>query len=450
MSYQVKQGNIFGRVGQQAGKGLSEQLPEEVQRYRLSQGLKDLESNSENLSPFQQYAKLASIPGITPQMIQSGAELLKNQSVRNAYQQRRNPELGQNILPPGKEQDFANIKFANLPEKTNQTRPERNLQRQENAINEPGQPQISERNPLRQEAVPPKPWTPEQRDADIAKVFEQNPYLTLPEAIQRSADNEARYMAQPSAERAQDEYFKGVESDLENEFTKQMETKLQKSGEGVFKDVTGEMINNMKREMSRELRTTPEANIKDIANKWSNKALDLAKTKSILDKEANSNLFATPLLLDKNKLLDKLKSFQKIFHETGNDEEFYNNLKEKFTMSPQGAASIAFPLNKNLSKYVGSTKQGSMHQPLTNTANAKKRAVEIEDKLTAGDSLLAIARALKMKDIYFSEKDFFNQLREDQDNLPLTSRQQRELTEGASDFLPSWGDILILPFFRGI
>jgi len=69
MSYQVKQGNIFGRLGSGIGQGLAEQLPKEIERSRLAQGLEDL-SQQQGLSPTQKFAKLAAIPGVTPQMIQ--------------------------------------------------------------------------------------------------------------------------------------------------------------------------------------------------------------------------------------------------------------------------------------------------------------------------------------------------------------------------------------------
>ncbi len=72
-------GSVFGRLGAGLGKGLAEQLPKEVERSRLSSGLKNFEQESGNLNPMQQLARLSSIPGITPQMIQSFGELGKQQ-----------------------------------------------------------------------------------------------------------------------------------------------------------------------------------------------------------------------------------------------------------------------------------------------------------------------------------------------------------------------------------
>lgn len=87
MAQYIKQGNIFGRIGSGIGKGLAEQVPKEIERNRLAAGLKELEGKKD-LTPFQQFASLAAIPGITPQMIQSGSELLKQQGMLKGAQDR--------------------------------------------------------------------------------------------------------------------------------------------------------------------------------------------------------------------------------------------------------------------------------------------------------------------------------------------------------------------------
>jgi len=75
----IKQGNIFGRIGTGFGQGLAEQLPKEVERSRLAYGLEKL-ANQKDLTPFQQFAGLVSQPGSTPQIVQSGTELLRQQA----------------------------------------------------------------------------------------------------------------------------------------------------------------------------------------------------------------------------------------------------------------------------------------------------------------------------------------------------------------------------------
>ena len=79
---QVLKANPKPSFSSQLGAGIGNALPEvinkEVDRYRLSKGLQDL-SQTEGLTPFERFAKFSSIPGVTPQMIQSGTNLLMQQ-----------------------------------------------------------------------------------------------------------------------------------------------------------------------------------------------------------------------------------------------------------------------------------------------------------------------------------------------------------------------------------
>ena len=80
----IPQASISGRIGTGIGKGLSESLPKEIERGRLQQGLYQL-GNQQGLSPFQQFSALASLPGVSPQIIQSGTDLLTHLTHRGLY-----------------------------------------------------------------------------------------------------------------------------------------------------------------------------------------------------------------------------------------------------------------------------------------------------------------------------------------------------------------------------
>lgn len=105
MATYIKQGDIFGRVGTEIGKGLAEQIPKEVERNRLASGLKQL-GEQKGLTPFQQFSGLASTPGITPQMIDSGSQLLRQQqyldAIKNQYQQ-GGPQAGNKGYVPNQQ-----------------------------------------------------------------------------------------------------------------------------------------------------------------------------------------------------------------------------------------------------------------------------------------------------------------------------------------------------------
>mgnify|MGYP001611453646 CR=1 FL=1 len=90
MAQYIKNADIFGRIGSGIGQGLSEQLPKEIERGRLASGLKELSQNKD-MTPFERFAGLASLPGNTPQIIQSGTDLLRQQAVIDSVNKKDSP-----------------------------------------------------------------------------------------------------------------------------------------------------------------------------------------------------------------------------------------------------------------------------------------------------------------------------------------------------------------------
>ncbi len=474
MAQYIEQGNIFGRIGSGIGKGLAAQLPEEIQRGRLSQGLKNFETDHQNLNPMQQLARLSAIPGVTPQMIQSFSELARNNNQRNAFQNARNG------APPSR--DLSGVNQANvLDQAANAGMPMQqefnpqanpmpqgginagaagmvpNGQRTPNASSNQRVPEIVNEAPLADRTLTRPPWSPEQRNARIVEYTNQG--FLVDQAKQLAADDEARDLAEPAAYQKRLDELTAKSDQARQEFRRQLETKLQKAGEGVFKDVTGEMLVNMERGLERDLRTNPNASFKDVANDWSNRALNTAKAKDQLGKLAQTTGLET--FFKGDQTLKKLRSYQDIFKKSGNSEEYYNILRKSpenggFGLSPQGAAVIAYPPNKQAKSYIDnfkpnntkSTRFGPVPVPEKIQANARQAALNIEKFLDSDDSLLSIARALSEKDGNFDQQAFFDQLNEDSDQLRLNDRQRRELAESVKDILPTWGDIKYLPWFR--
>lgn len=118
----VKQGDIFGRIGEEVGKGLSEAIPKEVERLRLAQGLKDL-GQQKNLTPFQQYTGLLSVPGVLdrPQVQQTAGDVLRQQaiidSVRNGQKITSDQDaLVREQIKKSSSQPHEGLKTATTPE----------------------------------------------------------------------------------------------------------------------------------------------------------------------------------------------------------------------------------------------------------------------------------------------------------------------------------------------
>jgi len=90
MAQYVKQGDIFGRIGSNIGQGLAEQIPKEVERNRLSTGLKEL-NQRRNLSPQEYFTGALGIPGVMdrPQVLQSLENLSRQRAVIDSIKQQQ-------------------------------------------------------------------------------------------------------------------------------------------------------------------------------------------------------------------------------------------------------------------------------------------------------------------------------------------------------------------------
>lgn len=456
MAQYIKQGDIFGRIGTGVGKGIAEQLPEEIQRGRLASGLRAFERDAPNLSPLQQISRSFSIPGTTPEMQRQLGEFARQQARGQAYRRSaglQGQEGGQ--FPPGTPQADSAENLGQpggiepiSPRSGRKTPTVSPTERQPQIVNEP---ELADRTLTR------PPWTPQQRDSRIIHYMDQG--FLSDQARDLASDDEARDLASPSAYQKRLDELKTKSDQAKEEFKNQLETKLQKTGEGVYKDITGEMLVNMQRGLERDLRANPNASFKDVANSWSNKALQVAKAKSQFDKLAQTTGIESFFTGDKN--INKLNSYAKIFREAGNSEEYYNILRKRTSdgglgLSPQGAASVAFEISKNVENFIDNyspsnmkrTSLGMIPHPEKISDNARKAAIDIEKFLDSDDSILAIAKSLSQKDRDFDQRAFFEQLIEDQDRIRLNDRQKREISEGERDILPTWADIKYLPWSR--
>lgn len=110
MSYSVKQGDLAGRFGSGLGQGLSEQIPKEMEHYRLSQGLQKLQQEK-NLSPTEFYTKAASIYGSTPEMQRQLGELSRER------------QRGENFIKKGKIEEESKPTFLPKENKSSENTP---------------------------------------------------------------------------------------------------------------------------------------------------------------------------------------------------------------------------------------------------------------------------------------------------------------------------------------
>ena len=456
MAQLIKQGNIFGRIGSGIGKGLAEQVPKEIERGRLSSALKEL-GEQKDLTPFQQYAGLVGAAHEYPQVVQSGAELLKQQGIRNAYARNRNPEQMQQPQNPPSSPNIQDVKFGkllgqlerNTQQQQPQTIPSNQSREQEAYANPPA----ANENPLNSKFQPPVPWNQQRDNAAIDEAFDRGYATTFPEARAYADRQRELYQNAPEEYRKQLDYRKGVDKDTDDLFDKHLQTRLQKEGKETFADVPGDLQLNIKKKARNSVSTgkmTPE----QAAEYYSKKALDLVKDKGRALQIANRDVLDRILPQKKEESIKNLMHIAKNYSDMGSDEDFYNFLKtdqlsqnglqEGMGLSPGGAAIIQYPRTEKVKSLINKTKISSKNSGDSTRAFAD----DLFKIMTPQDSFLAIARQMKQQDPNFDEYAFFDYLRDNKDQYGSIPRLDREVTNGVSDFFPNWRDIGLFPAFK--
>lgn len=461
----IKQAPLSARVGTGFAQGLADQIPKEIERNRLSSGLKNFEQDHQNLNPMQQLARLSSIPGITPQMISSFADLARIGGYGTAMQ---NLAAGGE---PSRGAPVAENLSNRTPEAKTQLSPQdkalisSGIMQGGQGVQIPFMPQtvnsaLSARNPYSPVAQPQPPFSPQQKAASIASLMRQGFTPEQAQAIQAQQEQAAREV--PSVEQQRQSLIGSGENEASKELNRQLEKRLQKSGEGTFRDIVGDMQLDLETRMLDELKKNPNADVRELASQISKDALNFARVKTNIQ-----NLISTTGIesLSRSDALDKLKYASEIYRKAGRSQELYDLLRTKpsggvmgMGMSPQGAALIAYPPTKPIQEVINSYKppQGYYNRLLGEydtlgydmERDAREFAKKIEPILSKDDSLLSIAQGISAKNPNFDQNAFFNQLREDSEEMNFSPRVQEELVTGEENWIKSWGDFLLL-FFKG-
>ncbi len=441
MAQIIEQSDKFGRIGKAFGQGLSEQIPKEVDRYRLSQGLKNFEKDSEGLNPMQQLTRLSSIPGITPQMIQSFGDLAKQQSTRNAYGNPGQP--GQvargSLSTSGSQGNMTNDQLENIVQRQVPRGAAQDVAPPADMTNKT----IVDKNPVRPEAIPRERWTPQQVNQERAAIAQQFPMFTHEQVNQEVADRENRYLAAPATQREIDTYRDQQKTKVREGLTAGIERKLQKTGPELNKDISGNMLAALERGMENDLVENLNLTPDQAIDKWSEKALKLAEAKdkvnTLSGKAGIDNFFK------KEETMNSLEAAQSVFANANNKKEFFDIVKTDFKISPLKAAALAYPRSKPVSDYISKIKKIQQFSSDNIDRTSRKYAADLGKIIDSDDSILAVVHEIQKKDPYFNKNAFINQLNKNKNQLSLSDDQKNELIEGTSDFFPQWGDYFILP-----
>lgn len=417
-----QQGGLWGQLGKGFGQGLAEQIPKEVDQYRLSQGLKKL-GQQEGLTPFQQFANLASIPGATPQMIQSGSELLRMQGGANSLMNKASQGV-----PQKTESDY-------LIEKANQVaRPSASGQQQPS-------PSVTTAQPVKATVENYIPKTFDQLQARAGQllqndpgIYQNDPAKAMAAAVQEDQQNQAINAAQQVQRKGQQD----VQSRIEGELAKQKEILGAKVPGNVYSNIEDKAIEAVNSGRLTEKQAAKEAGkeLDKISREY--QELETIGGWKLLSRNPSDNKAA-------------IRASREEFKKRGDLENFADTLIEKNGVSKSKSRYIAYPVSdvKELNNAIMkipklepasiSFKKGYPTTEIEDKIPEKTLAVskQIAPHLTKDASILSVAEELKSRG--YDPKIWMDYVDKNRDKLNLTEIQGREL--GTRDFYPSLDDM---------
>ena len=422
----IPQANIFGRVGSGIGQGLAEQLPREIERGRLASGLGQL-GKQEGLTPFQQFSALASLPGVTPQMIQSGAELLRQQGISQGFRRMADSAESANS-PAGKGQPFQSTEQSrNVPSASNQYNPQ---QPQENAQG------VATPGPTQATLNPPIPKTLPQMQIRAGQLQKQSPDIypdpasALAGAVQEDQQLQAQYAALQGQRKGQ--------QDVQNTIRKELDDVIQRAGvkipDNVYQPIEKEAMDAVRNGEVDELT-----------------AAKLSREKMDAISREYDGIKRISAWNGSDEMKRSVKSLQQDFDKRNDLENFADTLVGEGGFSypiaywnaykDKTPENIKSELNKIKRPGMDSYRRGVPNPKMTEKPSSDF-AKKIGPMIRGTDaSPLAIAQELKMRG--YDPQTFLNYLVDHKRELDLSARQNRELEKGSS-WYPKLTDIFFM------
>ncbi len=399
MVQEVSGGNKWQMLGANIGQGISEQIPKEVERYRLSQGLRNIQQNPGN--QIENLIRLYSTPGVSPEMSSTLAPLLQAEYVKQRQQNTRGtaprPQeqpmqgrgqpasfqpSGQGQQPPTQiyqpnQQEQINTRNLNQQNINPQTG---NLPQQVGEALTPkrGITTLGAQTSLLQPNLTPTPEQIQQRSYQL-----QDELGLSPDQGDTRALNEAKTQV------ANNEEIQKLAT-RENEVKKQIDTDLTKTLEGLGADLGAgfgeermKELNNAYEDVASGKKTVLQAT-NEAAKRLLPIAEDITKLQKIGDKWFPGS----------EESVRSMKQLSKKFADRGQSKLFYNTLRSQIGLSPSYAKYLSNPYSKEYSNYLNSVKKvpvnfNAMGQAKYQKEGAEKIAKNLLDNLGKDDSILA-------------------------------------------------------------
>lgn len=404
MSYEVKQGNIFGRIGAGIGKGLAEQLPKETDRLRLTKGLKDFETEAPNLNPLQQATRLASIPGMTPEMMYTLGPFIKQIAQRReALEQSEKgglPDEKKGMMMPSQNQPFSEI-FSTSKSKFQG---------------------LKGKEATEAQLTPIQRMSPAQLDAAAARLSNEAPnlYPDLGSARQKIIDDENRIIQNIEEQRAVGQTADTIRQKIEANLLKRW------GGEKTSKDIDPviqrELIDRYETELSDPNNKKSEA---QLEKEYGDLGRKIAKATTNLKSKAKEGVATA----GPSKKIDTIKETRKVYKDAGLLKQFQDLVQSDFNISTPLAAYFTYPPSQEAEKIVKKYSKGfNKTATAAIPALAKKASIEAADEISKLDlndqSLLALSEIAKESGL--DGNVFFNRLKSNMDSGLFESNERFE------------------------
>lgn len=416
MSYTIQQPSVAGRIGKGFAKGLSEQLPKEIQNERLASAYENL-GNDTKLTPPQQMASLLR-SGISPEQLPQHFSMVREAQQRKSFQDKYGkPEPTKNPIPPPEEI------------KASPTTP--------NAAEVEGQP---EKKTLLASPAEIKKFKQSILQRPDAQAINQMASEMLEMGLAQSVP-EAQKLASQQLQQdleAQNTKLNNFRTGLENRITND----LQKAGFDKFKDVPGELQTALvdQGEYLVGKGMTPEAANQEIANIVKDLGKTATQTKTM---GAISNL-----MKPSSEKVRELKDQKKQYEKYGFGEVFDDVATSALGTTPMQTAAVLDPLhNKEIDKILSKQKKPVSFGFGGVGTEYKIKDTEMDDlikSINPKDNLLSVAEKLRSADIDVNQ--FYTRLSqlEDEGQIALTPQQIRQRNKPASNSV--LGDIMFKLF----
>lgn len=419
MAQKISQGSIFGRIGSGVGRGLAEQLPKEIERGRLSAGLKDLGQQKDS-TPFERFAQLSTIPGITPQMIQSGSELLRQEA------------RGQALSKFGQEQQNAK------PSPFNQ------MQNQQPEPSQSKSPSLTQQDVYAKALEGAIPRTEDEKFAIAGQKFNSDPnrYGGDPQkAIDYENQVDATNAAIAAANQTKHENLSRTQDNVVNRLKSQSERLNTKIPAELYSRIEDEAIQASKPRSQGGRGLTEQQSIKEYGDKLNDASRQFEKLNEI----GNWGITLRPA----SESLRSFKELQKKMKELGETDNAAKEAIAKNKLSPKMAYAQFQPvsdvpqLNNFLKKLPNLEKIETLFETKDDPSISIPKTLEIAPELAKFvkeneyASPLAIAYELEKKG--YNPSTFLQYVTNNSKSLNLRARQSEQASTPINITTP-WND----------